>query len=123
MSRWITEPRALGTFDIIFNTASGGLEPFRTHLAPGGEILTITGDLAHPVRMLGEIASSLRFGSARTRFVAAVPHRKQMDQVADSWERGAIRPVVNSVFPLADIAAAHARAEERGLLGKVVIAM
>jgi NADPH:quinone reductase-like Zn-dependent oxidoreductase len=37
------------------------------------------------------------------------------------FERGRLAPVIDSVFPLADLAAAHARLETRAAFGKVVV--
>ncbi len=113
----------LGAFDVILNMVAGGFEPFRARLAPNGRMLTVTADFAHPVRAFGQIGASARFGGARTRFVNDVPHAADMDCVAEAWARGAVRPVVDSMFPLEEVRAAHARAEERGLLGRVVLTM
>jgi len=36
-------------------------------------------------------------------------------------ERGTLRPVIDSEFPLAEAAAAHARLESNGHIGKIVL--
>lgn len=117
------EDPSLGEFDLIFNTVSGGLEPFRNRLAFGGKMMTITADFTHPLKAFGAIAASARFGHKRTRFIAGIPRAAQMNQVAVAYERGEIAPVIDSVVPLAEVAAAHARAEQRGILGKIILTM
>jgi NADPH:quinone reductase-like Zn-dependent oxidoreductase len=113
----------LGTFDLIFDTAGSGLEPFRRRLADDGTMMTITADFTHPIRSIGTIAASARFGGKRTRFITGIPHTEQMNHVADAYEHGAIHPVVDSVFALKDAAQAHARAQQHGVLGKVLLTM
>ena len=47
-------------------------------------------------------------------------------EMREAWklvESGAVRPVVDKVFPLEDAAAAHARLEARGQFGKVVLSV
>lgn len=43
------DPSRLGRFDLILDTVGRGWEPFREQLAPGGRMLTITVDPAHPM--------------------------------------------------------------------------
>ncbi|MFF1741680.1 zinc-binding dehydrogenase [Streptomyces mirabilis] len=43
--------------------------------------------------------------------------------LADHVTSGALRPVVNSVYPLADIATAHQAFERGGVVGKHVVAV
>lgn len=115
------DPAALGPFDLVFDTVGAGVESFRQCLAPAGQLRTITADFSHPVRALGQMLASVRFGTQRTRFVIDIPRAAQLDALAAAVETGELRPIVDSVFGLDQIAQPHARAEQRGILGKIVI--
>lgn len=117
------DPSALGRFDVVFDTVGAGVASFRQCLATEGRLLTITADFSHPIRSLGQMLASLRFGRHRTRFVTGIPHTRQLDALANAVEADQIRPVINSVFSLDQISQAHARAEQRGILGKIVISI
>ena len=47
----------------------------------------------------------------------------RLRQAADLFFRGAIRPVVDSTFPLSEIAQAHRRMEVSDQFGKIVLVM
>jgi len=49
------------------------------------------------------------------------PNRDQLGKLARLADEGAIRPEIDSVFPLADARAAFDRVAERGKRGKVVL--
>jgi NADPH:quinone reductase len=49
--------------------------------------------------------------------------RRFADQVVPWLDRGRVRPVVDSIFPLDDFAAAQARMESNAVFGKVVLAI
>jgi NADPH:quinone reductase-like Zn-dependent oxidoreductase len=68
--------------------------------------LTITGSLLRPrtVQEKGQIATALR------------------TEVWPLLDRGAVRPVIDRVFPLANAADAHRRMESSDHVGKIVLA-
>ncbi len=115
------DPSRLGRFDLILDTVGRGWEPFREQLAPGGRMLTITVDPAHPMASLGRILASSVHGSRRIRFQGELPKRDVLDMLTRLVERGALTPVIDSIYPLADAEAAHRHAEERGILGKIIL--
>lgn len=49
------------------------------------------------------------------------PNREQLAELARRADAGELKPAIDSVFPLADAAAAFARVAERGKRGKVVL--
>lgn len=51
------------------------------------------------------------------------PSADRIAELTRAAEAGTIRPVIDTVFPLHDIAAAHARLEAGGVRGKHVIDM
>lgn len=125
---WVAQVRAAGGADVILDMvgaayAAGNLEA----LNPGGrlvEIATLTGARAEVnlgqimVKRLTLTGSTLRPRPAeeKARLAAAV------EAAVWPWiEAGRVRPVIDSAFPLAEAARAHARLDESGHLGKVLL--
>jgi NADPH:quinone reductase-like Zn-dependent oxidoreductase len=113
-----TGPTDLGPFDVVFDTVGTELPAYRRLLAPGGRMATIA--VASP-RSVAYLLASTVFGSRRVRFYSCDPKRALFADLTASVESGAIRPVVDSVFPLTDIAAAHRALEAGGGRGKQVV--
>jgi NADPH:quinone reductase-like Zn-dependent oxidoreductase len=72
---------------------------------------------------LAAIGLSTVHGSRRIRTFSANPDSALLEDLAGYVASGALRAVVNSVFPLAEIAAAHQAFSRGGILGKHVIAV
>jgi putative PIG3 family NAD(P)H quinone oxidoreductase len=125
---WLAQVEAAGGADVILDMvgaayAAGNLDA----LKPGGrlvEIATLSGARAEVnigqimVKRLTLTGSTLRPRSAdeKARLAAAV------EQAVWPWiEAGKVRPVIDSVFPLAQASRAHARIDESGHLGKILL--
>ncbi len=72
---------------------------------------------------LAAIAASSVYGARRIRTFSANPDAALLRDLADYVTSGALRPVVDSVYPLADIALAHQAFERGGVVGKHVVAV
>ncbi|CAM5611620.1 Dehydrogenase OS=Streptomyces antimycoticus OX=68175 GN=SSPO_092050 PE=4 SV=1 [Streptomyces antimycoticus] len=72
---------------------------------------------------LAAIAASSVYGARRIRTFSANPETAVLRDMAGHVASGALRPVVDSVYPLAEIAAAHQAFERGGVLGKHVVAV
>jgi len=59
----------------------------------------------------------------RFRSVRSWPRGSLMRRLSALVAAGQVRPVVDTVFDLADVQAAHARLDRGGVVGKVVLAM
>ncbi|MER5551135.1 NAD(P)-dependent alcohol dehydrogenase [Streptomyces sp. NPDC002793] len=116
-----TGPDDLGRFDVVMDTVGTELRAFRGLLAPGGRMVTIAFDLDHAVTSLGYMLASTVHGRGRVRFFSGNPTHDLLAELARYAESGAIRPVVDTVHPLAEIAAAHRALEAGGVRGKHVI--
>ncbi|CAM5274308.1 hypothetical protein SALBM217S_03129 [Streptomyces griseoloalbus] len=84
-------------------------------------MVTIAFDLSPPVTSLGYIAGSALHGRGRVRFFSGDPRRADLDVLARYVAEGALRPVVDRVFPLEETAAAHRALESGGVRGKYVV--
>lgn len=114
-------PEDLGRFDVILDTVGTDLNTYRKLLMPGGRIVTVALDPERTATTLGIIAVSAVHGRGRIRFFSGNPKRPLLDDLARHVEQGTLRPTVDTVFPLEDIAAAHQALADGGVQGKYVI--
>jgi 2-desacetyl-2-hydroxyethyl bacteriochlorophyllide A dehydrogenase len=110
-------PEQTGSFDVIIDTAGSELECYRRRLTKDGRMVTV----GLSASALAAIALSTVHGSRRIRTFSANPDSALLEDLAEYVASGALRPVVSSVFPLADIAAAQEAFGRGGILGKLVI--
>ena len=100
----------------------------------GGRIVGISTGLPERVAKVGPVlglaGTGIAMGCAmvgsRLRgypswYITRKPDGAQLDQLADLCERGAIRPVIDTVYPLAQIADAHRHSDSGRARGKLVI--
>ncbi|MFD3919565.1 NAD(P)-dependent alcohol dehydrogenase [Streptomyces sp. NPDC058595] len=116
-----TRPAELGPFDVILDTVGTRHRDFRKLLAPGGRMVAIAFDPGHIGRSIGYILASAVHGSRRVRFFSGDPRHDLLAELARMAETGRVRPVVDTVRPLAELAAAHAALEAGGVRGKHVV--
>ncbi|MFI5475791.1 NAD(P)-dependent alcohol dehydrogenase [Streptomyces cacaoi] len=109
----------IGPFDVIVDTVGSELHCYRGRLAKGGRMVTV----GLSAGALAAIAASSVHGSRRIRTFSANPDSAVLRDLAGHVTSGALRPVVDSVYPLADVAAAHEAFERGGVVGKHVIAV
>lgn len=107
----------IGPFDVVVDTVGAELHCYRSRLAKGGRMVTVALSLS----ALAAVAASTAHGSRRIRTFSANPGSALLGDVADHVTSGVLRPVVDSVYPLADIAAAHEAFERGGVVGKHVV--
>jgi NADPH:quinone reductase-like Zn-dependent oxidoreductase len=113
-----TDPRELGRFDVILDPVSRNMRPYRRLLAPGGRMAAMAigspGDVAY-------LLASAVHGRRRVRFIQAPPTTQLLTDRAGYVDAKSVVPVIDSVYPLEEIAAAHRSLEESGGFGKRVI--
>ncbi|CAL9457748.1 2-haloacrylate reductase [Streptomyces sp. enrichment culture] len=115
-------PADLGRFDVVLDTVGTELPTYRALLRPGGRMVTITVDPARVATALGYLAASaVLHGRGRVRVFSGNPKRALLDDVARHVTDGALRPVVDTVFPLEETSAAHRALEAGGVRGKFVV--
>jgi NADPH:quinone reductase-like Zn-dependent oxidoreductase len=87
--------------DLLFDTAGG--EALARSASQAGRIVTIAAE------------------TPGTHYFVVEPNREQLLEVARRADAGELRPEIDSIFPLAEAAAAFARSAARGKHGKVVL--
>ena len=108
----------------------------RKILRKGGRIVGISVGLPDRVKKVGPVLGLLGTGVAMacnivgsrmhgvpSRFITRRPDGSQLDLLADLCEQGVIRPVIDTVYPLAQIADAHRHSDSGRARGKIVIAV
>ncbi|ALG13222.1 dehydrogenase [Kibdelosporangium phytohabitans] len=114
-------PGDLGRFDVILDTVGTGLPAFRRLLTPHGRMVTIAFDFDHLVRSLGYIAANSIRRDRWLRAFSGNPEAPLFAELGRWVTAGEIRPHVDRVFPLSDVAAAHRALEQGGVRGKIVV--
>ncbi|RFU83458.1 NAD(P)-dependent alcohol dehydrogenase [Streptomyces triticagri] len=119
----VTAPGDLGSFDVVLDSVGTDHAAWRRLLSPRGRMVAVSFDSGRPVRSILTIAGSTVHGSRRIRFFSGNPGREDFVELARLTETGAIRPVVDTVHPLDDVARSHEALEAGGVRGKHVIRM
>ncbi|MFC7985988.1 NAD(P)-dependent alcohol dehydrogenase [Streptomyces sp. NPDC057336] len=116
-----TGPAGLGRYDVVLDTVGKDLAAHRRLLTPGGRMVSIAFDIELPVASLGYFLASAVHGRRRVRFFSGDPRTALFNDLAAHVTDGSIRPVVDTVFPLEEIGAAHRALEAGGVRGKFVV--
>ncbi|GAA2210864.1 NAD(P)-dependent alcohol dehydrogenase [Nonomuraea monospora] len=111
----------LGRFDVVMDTVGTEHRAYRRLLTPSGRMVAIAFDLKRAAASLGYIAASTVHGRRRVRAFSGNPSHRLFADLARYVESGEIRPVVDRVFALDDIAEAHRALEAGGVRGKIVV--
>jgi NADPH:quinone reductase-like Zn-dependent oxidoreductase len=100
--------------DFVFDTVGGDTVSHSIGCTkPGGRIVTV-------------LSSSGSLDAAAHRnltlhFVFSPRYRAKMEALRTLAERGQLKPVVDTVMPLGQVAAAHDKLEKGGVRGKIVL--
>lgn len=114
----IADLRRLGRFDVIVDPVSRNMRPYRRLLARGGRMAAMT--IGSPADLAYLLASRVH-GGRRVRFVQMPPTAQLLADLAGYVDAKSVVPVIEAVYPLEDIAAAHRSLENSGGFGKRVI--
>lgn len=116
-----TTPEGLARFDVVLDTVGTEHRRYRRLLTPTGRMVAVSFDVTRLARSFGYLAGSAVHGAKRVRFFRGNPGSDLFAELARLAERGDLRPVVDTVHPLEDIATAHRALEAGGVRGKHVV--
>ncbi|GAA1491054.1 NAD(P)-dependent alcohol dehydrogenase [Brachybacterium sacelli] len=116
-----TTPADLGRFDVVLDTAGTDHRTYRGLLAPGGRMVAVSLDFDHLPGSIAYLAGSAVHGAQRVRFFRGDPHSDLVAELTRHADSGDVRPVVDTVHPLENIATAHRALEAGGVRGKHVV--
>ena len=125
---WAAEVQAAGGADVVLDMVGGDYTPRNIEvLKPGGRLVQIA--------LLGGVKAEVDLGLVMRKRLTLTgstlrprpPEDKArlargVEETVWPWiAAGKFRPIVDSTFPLAEAARAHARIDESGHLGKIVL--
>lgn len=113
----------LSPFDVVLDTVGTGMSAYRRRLTRNGRMVSVTFDSERMLASLSYIAGSAVFGRRRIRAFSGNPGHGLFTELTRLTESGDLRPVVDRVLPLADIAQAHRALETGGVRGKVLVSV
>jgi NADPH:quinone reductase-like Zn-dependent oxidoreductase len=117
------QPGELGGFDVVLDTVGTDPEVYRRLLAPRGRMVAISFDTDHLLRSVAYLVTHAPRRSRWVRFFSGNPTTPLFAELGRWATTGAVRPHVDRVFPLTDIAAAHRALEDGGVRGKIVVTL
>lgn len=113
-------PRNGETYDLIFDTV--GVTSFvgcREALSEKGMYLPLNSGL----REIVQAALTARSKGKRIKLAISRNTREGLEEIVGLMEAGAVKPVIDHVYPMAEIAEAHRRVDGRHKRGSVIVTM
>jgi NADPH:quinone reductase-like Zn-dependent oxidoreductase len=110
-------------YDVVFDTVGkSSFAASRRALKPGGIYLTTTPSLAILWDMLrGRRADGKRARLATTGLRKTPDKRRDVEELQGMMERGELRTVIEQIYPMDEIAAAHRHVERSTKTGDVIV--
>ena len=107
---------ALADFDVVLDSNADGERSIGL-LRPGGTLISLTqhGDTA--------LAEAVRSAGRRFAGISVEPDYASLEALAGLVDAGQLVPHVSALFPLADVAKAHALLEDGDTIGKIVLTL
>lgn len=115
------DPARLGEFDIVLDAVGTDLRRYRRLLRRDGRFVALAFDTSHVLTSLCFVAGGT---FSRRRRVVAFSNNAgtgELDALTERVEAGDVRPVVDEVFALDQLPAAHRRLEGGGVRGKLIV--
>jgi Zinc-binding dehydrogenase len=118
-----TRPADLDPFDVILDAVGTDMGAYRRRLTRRGRIVELAFDEDHLVSSFASVAWNTATKPRKIKAFSNNPSAERIAELTRYVESGAIRPVVDALYPMASIAEAHRRLEAGGVRGRLVIDM
>ncbi|KOT56906.1 MULTISPECIES: NAD(P)-dependent alcohol dehydrogenase [Streptomyces] len=118
-----TRPKDLGRFDVIVDLVGTDLGAYQARLARQGRMVALAFDAERMLTSVLGVGLRAAVAPRRLKLFSNNPSADRIAELTHFAESGRVRPVIDAVFPMADIAEAHRRLEAGGVRGKYVIDM
>ncbi|HWO67919.1 MAG TPA: NADP-dependent oxidoreductase [Umezawaea sp.] len=115
-----TPPEQLDRFDVVLDNVGTNLGAYRRLLTPQGRMVPLALDADHLGRSLA-YSAWVGVTDRRVKVFSNNPSAERIAELTRYVESGAIRPIVDTVFPMAEVVESHRRLEAGGVRGKYVI--
>ena len=116
-----TDVEDLQRFDVIVDAVGSNMRRFRSLLSPGGRMVALALDPDALGRGIAALFASMLHGSGRIRFFSAKPDQYLLGELTSLVESAAIRPYIDTCYPMDDTISAHRALETGGGRGKRIV--
>lgn len=116
-----TRPQDLGHFDVIVDVVGTDIGAYQARLTRGGRMVALAFDPDRPLASMASMGLRAALSPRRMKLFSNNPSAERLAELTAAAEAGIIRPVIDTVYPLTGIAAAHERLEAGGVRGKLVL--
>ena len=112
-----------GEYDIIFDTVGRNSPTTCRHLLSLGATFVTTVPTPEFIfkHWVSKFMSLLSISHIRNRVVMVKPNQVQLREITRLIEQEAIRPIVDSVYSMAEASKAHERSQSKRAVGKIII--
>ncbi|MGP3965178.1 NAD(P)-dependent alcohol dehydrogenase [Nonomuraea sp. 3N208] len=118
-----TRPQNLGHFDVILDVVGTDLGAYRARLTQHGRMVALAFDQDRILISMATMGLRAALSPRRMKLFSNNPSPARIAELTASAEAGSIRPVIDTIYPISDIAEAHQRLEAGGVRGKLIIDM
>ncbi|MER6511316.1 NAD(P)-dependent alcohol dehydrogenase [Nonomuraea sp. NPDC001636] len=116
-----TRPQDLGRYDVILDVVGTDLGAYQARLARGGRMVALAFDQDRILTSMVTTGLRAALSPRRMKLFSNNPSPARIAELTASAEAGSVRPVIDTVYPIGDVAEAHRRLEAGGVRGKLVI--
>ncbi|UBU18365.1 NAD(P)-dependent alcohol dehydrogenase [Nonomuraea gerenzanensis] len=118
-----TRPQDLGRYDVILDVVGTDLGAYQARLTRGGRLVALAFDQDRILASMVTMGLRAALSPRRVKLFSNNPSSARIAELTASAEAGSIRPVIDTVYPIGDVAQAHRRLEAGGVRGKLIIDM
>ncbi|MET8984848.1 NAD(P)-dependent alcohol dehydrogenase [Nonomuraea wenchangensis] len=118
-----TRPQDLGHYDVILDVVGTDLGAYQARLNRRGRMVALAFDQNRILTSMVTTGLRAALSPRRMKLFSNNPSPARIAELTASAEAGSIRPVIDTVYPIGDVAEAHRRLETGGVRGKLIIDM
>ncbi len=118
-----TRPQDLGHFEVILDVVGTDLGAYQARLTRGGRMVALAFDQDRVLTSMASMGLRAALSPRRMKLFSNNPSPARIAELTAAAESGTIRPMIDTVYSIDDIAKAHERLEAGGIRGKYIIDM
>jgi NADPH:quinone reductase-like Zn-dependent oxidoreductase len=118
-----TRPQDLGHYDVILDVVGTDLGAYQARLNRRGRMVALAFDQDRILTSMATTGLRAALSPRRMKLFSNNPSPARIAELTAFAEAGSIRPVIDTVYPIGDVAEAHRRLEAGGVRGKLIIDM
>ncbi|GAA4915877.1 NADPH:quinone reductase-like Zn-dependent oxidoreductase [Nonomuraea thailandensis] len=118
-----TRPQDLGRYEVILDVVGTDLGAYRSRLSRRGRMVALAFDQDRILTSMATTGLRAALSPRRMKLFSNNPSPARIAELTAAAEAGGIRPVIDTVYPIGEVAEAHRRLEAGGVRGKLIIDM